>query len=80
MKISSASCCSKMFKWDVPAFTSTCFRNLKNQEGSVADLDVFKRDISFTNEGPKGYSVFEAALKLDLNCTMVLRHLGVALI
>ena len=64
-KISLASCCSTMLKCGLPDFTSTCFRNLKNWEGSLADLDDFKRDIIFTKEDTKGDSVFETELKLD---------------
>ena len=29
-KIFLASCCSKILKWGLSDFTSTCFRNLKN--------------------------------------------------
>ena len=40
----------------------------------MADLDDCKRDFIFTKKDTKGDNVFETALKLDQNCTMVLRH------
>ena len=79
-KISLASFCSKMLQSGLPDFTSTCFRILKNWEGTIVNLDDFKRYIICTKEDTKGDSVFETALKLDQNCTMVLRYWRVALI
>ena len=51
-------------------------------EGSITDLDDFKKDIIFTKEDTYGDSVFKITLKLklDQNCTMVLRHWRVVLI
>ena len=79
-KISLASCCSKMWKSGLPDFTSTCFGILKNWEGSITNLDDFKRYIICTKEDTKGDSVFETALKLDQNFTMGLRYWRVAII
>ena len=79
-KISLTSCCSKILKWGLSDFTSTCFRNLKNWKGSIAVWDGFERDIIFIKEDTKGDNVFETALKLDQNSPMVLWHWRTALI
>ena len=78
--ISLASCCSKILKCGIPDFRTTCFSNFKNWEGSIIDLEDFKRDIIFTKKDTKGDRILKTVLKLDQNCTILLRHWRAALI